>query len=190
MGGNLTLEQARIQLLIECGRVEEANSAAEQFAEPAGRAGLRDWANTVALACLPDANYVRASKLWRENIEETQQIGVNNLLLSVPPRPSTTPWPLGTTQATFELFYSVPEMVAGRRLDLALVLLEEGLVQTAEDTFRDVLSANPETPGRMLTAYYINELTGTNDVDFLPPSERIPILFAPEPDGENPAPGP
>lgn len=190
MAGNLTLEQARIQMLIEVGRVEEANAAAEQFAEPAKQAGVRDWANTVALACLPDANYSRAADLWHESIDESGKLAINNLLLSLAPRPSpASPWPLTTTQVAIDSLYSIPEAIAGRRLDLAALYLEEGLVQIAEDEFREALASNPETPGRSLAAYYINELTGKNDVDFLPPSERIPILFAPEAEGEDQADG-
>jgi tetratricopeptide (TPR) repeat protein len=184
MAGNLTLEQARIQLLLEAGRVEEANSAAEQFAEPARQAGLRDWTNTVALTCLPDANYARAAELWRESVEQTEKLGISNLLLSLPPRPSNTPWPLGTTQVAFDFFFSIPEAIAERKLDLAMLYLEEGFANTAEETFREALAANPETPGRILTVYYINELTGTNETDYLPPSERIPMQFAPEPEDE------
>ncbi|MFN0054444.1 MAG: hypothetical protein ACKV0T_19890 [Planctomycetales bacterium] len=191
MSGSLDAEKLRITLLMECGRAEEAWNAAERFAEPARREGINDWANIVALANLPKGGFIRAADLWKTDAEETSMNGVKMILATLPPRSSRSVWPLGATQSTYNAMYMLPEVVSGRQMDLALLYLEEGQLAQAEESFRAALHSFPETANRPLIAYYLYELTGTEEIDILPPSETIPALFAPDEgeEDENPVAG-
>ncbi|MSR57522.1 MAG: hypothetical protein EXS05_07605 [Planctomycetaceae bacterium] len=186
MTNNLDVERPRILLLLEAGRVEDAHNAAEQFAESARRAGVADWSTLVALTNLPEADYKRAIEVWRDDVQQSSKVALNTVLATLPPRPAGTPWPLATTRATYELFYMTPETIAAREIELAQLYLEQGEVKFAEEQFREALKANPETPSRMLIAYYLGELTGKIVVEPFPPSETVPGLFAPEPVADMP----
>lgn len=184
MAGNPSSERLRILLLLEAGRIDEAYEAAQRFAEVAARTRVPEWAHVVALTYLTEANYKMAVELWTSDVEQIQHSALNNVLMTLAPKSSTAPWPLGTLQSGSELLYNAPENVATHNMEIALVLLEAGQLKMAEESFRDVLTAEPETPYRPLVAYYLYQLTGKDDVDLLPPSEMIPILFAPEPGTE------
>lgn len=187
VAGNIQVEQLRIMLLLEAGRVEEAYTAAQRFGEVAQQAGVPGWADVVALASLPFADYVSAIERWRSaaNIEEGRAL--NGMLLSMAPHNSNYEWPLSTTVSAFNLFYQQPEASATTKVNVALTYVEEGQNRLAEQYFRDALTANPETVHRPLIAYYIRELTGGKDsIDSFPPSERVFELFAPEPEDDRP----
>ena len=61
--GNAQLEQLRIRLLLETGRVEEAYEAASRFAAMAEMQGVSQWADNVS-PCMPGARRLR----WRHQV--------------------------------------------------------------------------------------------------------------------------
>lgn len=181
---NLDVERLRVMLLLETGRVEEAHNIAEQFAEPARRNGMADWSRLVALTNLPEADYKRAIEVWNEDLRQTAKVALGSLLVTSPPTPSANSWPLTTLRSSYELFYAMPDALSSREIEIALLDLEQGQLGLAAEQFRSALKSNPETLSRYLAAYYLYELTGNEDVDPFPPSERIPALFAPEPEAD------
>ncbi len=184
MSGDLQTERLRILLMLEAGRVDEAFDAAQRFAEAAARSRMPEWAHVVALTNLTEANYKLAIDLWAEDAEQISQTGFGNALMSLIPKTNSQSWPIGAVRIASDFLYKVPESVAARDIETALVELEAGQLTAAEESFRRALATEPETVHRPLAAYYLYQLTGKDDVDLLPPSERIPILFAPEPGTE------
>lgn len=182
--GNPAAEQLRIYLLIEAGRVEEAHAAAELFAESAQQAGLTDWASIVAMASLPNADYNAAADRLLSAVEQTERSSLISLTLGLAFHPlQQGPWPLSTTQMAVDYLYRRPATVASMKMSAALVYLEEGQLSLAERLFREVLATDPDSSDRGLVAFYIGELTdGKEEIDLERFSERIPELFAPEPD--------
>jgi tetratricopeptide (TPR) repeat protein len=181
MSGNLQTEKLRLLLLLEAGRIDEAVDAAQRFSEAASRSRMPEWAHVVALASLTEGNYKQAIELWETDAEQISESGLYSALTNLPPKAYSAPWPLGALQSGSDMLYTIPESVATRDMEIALVALESGQLALAEETLRRALATDPETASRPLAAYYLYELTGKTDVDLLPPSEQIPILFAPEP---------
>jgi tetratricopeptide (TPR) repeat protein len=180
-------EIVRIFLLLESGQVERAHTAAEQFAAAAETSGIKGWADPVAFTNLADGNHEAAALALTRYAETLSKNSSSKLLLTMPPRPAgrnAAPWPIMTTQSAMEHLYQDPEQIAGATLNAALIYLEIGQLKSAETYFRHVLAVNPETRARTLVALYLLELTGKDDIDPLPPSERIPELFAPEAEPE------
>jgi hypothetical protein len=186
--GNVQVEQLRIALLLEAGRSEEAYEAAGRFAAVAPQAGLPDWADIVSLAALPQADYEGALNRWIGESEEIEARGLRNVVVTLPPRPMTLvnayPWPIPNTSQATEMLFRNPEKIASMRLNVALINLERGEVELANRYFHDVLTVNPNSTFRPLIAYYIHELTdGKEEIDLVPPADRVFELFEPEPDG-------
>lgn len=181
--GNLQLEQLRMALLLETGRVDEAYDAANRFAAMADLNGVSTWAELVALAQLPQADYESAVKYWLAASDEIDHIGLTGLLHNLPPRTNdpALPWPLATTNSALNYYYSNPEQMAGMKISVALALLEQGRIKEAERAFRAVLEVSPDSSLRPFVRFYIGELTlGEESIDIVPPSDRITELFTPE----------
>lgn len=183
--GSLEAQRMQVVFLLEAGQAEEADEAARMMEEPAKQAGLSKWREAVALASLANADYDRAIQLWNEAAAEMEQSAFTRILFAAPPRVSggnqPLPWPLSITNSALDYLYLRPDGVAALKLSVALVQLERGQFDEAAKTFRTVLEIDPEISSRPLVAYYLQLLTGA-DIDFLPPSESIPILFEPEPE--------
>jgi len=183
--GDLKVEQLRIALLLEAGRVEEAYESAGRFAAVASQAGLPDWADVVALTALPQADYEGALNRWIGAGDEIEARTLTNVVMTLSPRPMSIrndpPWPIPATSQAAELFFRNPERVASLRLNAALVNLERGELEYAARFFRDVLAANPDSTFRAIVAFYISEMTnGKEEIDLVPPSDRVSELFEPE----------
>lgn len=179
--GNLPAEQLRIFLQIESGRVQEAYENAERFAVPAQRSGLPNWHDAVAIANLPNANYARAAELWGMAAEEASKNLLTSLVQGLAPHPVGSSWPLSTTQVAADYFFRRPDIIAESRLNTALLYLDQGQLTLAQGALEGVILANPETVHRPLVAYYLRELTGKEEpIEPFPPSQSIPMEFAPE----------
>ncbi|MBI3866423.1 MAG: hypothetical protein HY290_31470 [Planctomycetia bacterium] len=180
---NPQIEQLRIGLLLEAGRVEEAYDAALRFSAMADMNGVSTWADIVAVACLPQADYDAAKRHWEAAGNELDRIALARLLMSAPPRTGdpASPWPLTTTTSALTYFYQNPEEVASTKLSVALALLEQGRVRAAEQAFRDVLAISPNSNFRPFVRFYLSELTfGKEVIDLVPPANRVVEEFTPE----------
>lgn len=186
MNGDFPVQRLRILLLLEAGRVSEASDLAQRFVEPARLAGQTDWAPVTALTSLPDANYKQAIDELRDDADGMLRSGFQRLLLMLPPRTGRLPlpWPLDATQAAQNWNYSLQSTAASRYMEAALLSLEAGQVSPAEEYFREVLRVDPESIDRPLAAYYLTQMTGKNEIDVYPPSERLPGEFASEDEAE------
>lgn len=183
--GNLQVDQLKIALLLEAGRLEEAYELAGRFAAVAAQAGLSDWSDVVALSSLPQADYEGALNHWIADSDEIETRALTQVVVTLPPRSmtmaNTFPWPIPTTSQATELFFRNPERIASLRLNAALVNLERGELDLAGRMFRDVLAANPDSTFRRLVAFYLSEMSnGKEEIDLVPPSDRVPELFEPE----------
>ncbi|MBS0262432.1 MAG: hypothetical protein JSS02_10820, partial [Planctomycetes bacterium] len=190
--GNPQMEQMRIRLLLETGRVQEANLLANQFAAMAEMQGASSWAENIAVVLVAAGEYDNAVKYLNAGSNEYDKVGLGRLVLSLPPRTvdPQAPWPFSITNAAATYFMQTPEQSASLKLNAALCMLESGRIKDALQAFHEVLEISPDTTSRPLVRFYIAELTsGKEIVDIVQPSNRIPELFAPEPGTENPAEG-
>ena len=182
MEPSLDAKRLKVVLLMECGRAEDAYIEAGLLEELARRGGVQNWAELCAITSLANSDYARAIQFWSSEADQIEQSGLARLVLSALPRGGSVqpPWPVGQTAAAFEYLFQRPSQVGFLRQQVALVEMEGGERQKAIRNFRDLLRTNPETPARPLAVHYMKQLTG-EEIDPLPPSERIPVLFEPEP---------
>jgi tetratricopeptide (TPR) repeat protein len=186
VAGNPQLEQWRITILMETGRVDDAYEAAGRFVNMEQKAGLSDWGDIMAVACLPQGDYDGAVERWLTAADEVERRSLQKLVLTLPPRliDPNAPWPISTTRTATEYYFQSPESVAGMKMNVALAYLETGEVKLAEQFFHEVLAGCPDTQNRPLAAYYIYELSGgKEETDMVPPTDRVTELFAPEEEG-------
>jgi tetratricopeptide (TPR) repeat protein len=186
VAGNPQLEQMRVSLLLETGRVDDAFEAASRFVQMAQKSGLADSGEIMAVACLPQAEYEIATDRWLASAAEVERRALQKLALTLPPRfiDPNAPWPISTTRVATEYFFQSPETVAAMKVNVALAYLEFGETKLAEQFFHDALAGCPDTQNRSLIAYYIYELTdGKEEIDLVPPTDRVSELFAPEEEG-------
>jgi hypothetical protein len=183
MAGIPSVEQLRLGLLLEAGRIDEAHDASGRFAAAAEQMRLSNWVDIVATISLIYGDYSGAISRLQTAAEEAEAQSFNGLILNLPPHATNTAWPFSTTQSLFATLYQFPESIAGLRMNVALVHLEQGNVELAASFFRDVLTTCPDTIHRPLVTFYLRELSdGKEDIDSESPANRITELFAPEPD--------
>ncbi len=183
--GDTRLELVRMRLMLETGRVDEAFDIASRFAAMAEMQGVSTWADNVSPCCLAQGDYDNAIKYWEAASNEIERLALGRLVLTLPPRTTdpNAPWPLSTLNSTVNYYFQSPEQCASMKINAALSLLEEGRIKSAELAFREVLEISPDSSLRALVKFYISELTfGKEEIDIVPPSNRIIELFTPEPE--------
>jgi tetratricopeptide (TPR) repeat protein len=178
--GNLGAEQLRIVFQQEAGQVEEAYMNAETFAPAAQESRQSNWQDPVAFANLAHADYPRAQTLWSTKADDVTRNALWSLLTSSVPRPAGLDgWPVATARSTASWYLQRPEVICDARLSIALILLEQGQLASAQREFEQALAANPESPSRNLILYYLGQLRGSEEgLDDFPPSQTVPGLFA------------
>jgi len=178
--GNLGAEQLRIVFQQEAGMIEEAYLNAETFAPAAQESRQSNWQDPVAFANLAHADYPRAQTLWSTKADDVTRTALYGLLTSSIPRPvGLEGWPLATTRSSASWFLQRPEVICDARLSIALILLEQGQLASAQRELEQALETNPESPSRNLILHYLGELRGSYDgLDDFPPSQTVPGLFA------------
>jgi hypothetical protein len=134
------------------------------------------------ICLLVNGEYDRAIQLWDEVTLEATRNGFAGLLVNLTPqfmsgRPMN--WPLTELQAAGNYFYSFKDQVSSLKLNAALARIEAGSNRKAGETLQEILDQNPEASERRTIAYYLSMIQQV-PVDPLPPSERVPVLFAPE----------
>ncbi|MGQ0634202.1 MAG: tetratricopeptide repeat protein [Planctomycetaceae bacterium] len=180
---NPVAEQVRVRLLIESGRLEDAGRAAELLAEMSRQSlGLTDWPEIVAVARLCGGEYLRVAEVLQEGVERVDAAALRSAAASLSPLGAGLTFPWGAVQTASIYLYARPQTIARFKLQAALAQLERGALTQAQQLFEEALEADPETRARPLIAYYLRQLTGTDQVDPLFPSQTIPGLIAPEAD--------
>jgi tetratricopeptide (TPR) repeat protein len=181
--GNPQFEQLRVTLLLEVGRVDEAYEAAGRFVQMAQKAGLADSGEIMGVACLPQADYDGAMERWLTAAAEVERRMLQKIVLTLPPRliDPNAPWPVSTTRVATENFFQTPETVAGLKIDVALVCVESGKMKEAQQYFHEALADSPDSQSRPFIAYYLYDITdGKEEIDMVPPSDRVSEMFAPD----------
>lgn len=176
------VQALRAELLIEAGRVEEAYEQAGQLEAIAQQTQSQDWQRGRVLTLLANAEYTLAAQLWTRQAHDEELKGAAGVMRSLIPRnfgAMGRPWPVTLTEPAVQYFYNTPVTTSNLNLFAALVYLEAGQVKRAIENFRLVLSQNPNHPDRVLVAFYLEKLTG-QWVDYISPTDRVPIEFAAE----------
>ncbi len=168
--------------LLEAGRTEEAYEKSGQLEGAAQQNPSIDWRGVRTICLLVNGEYDRAIQLWDEVTLEATRNGFAGLLVNLTPqfmsgRPMN--WPLTELQAAGNYFYSFKDQVSSLKLNAALARIEAGSNRKAGETLQEILDQNPEASERRTIAYYLSMIQQV-PVDPLPPSERVPVLFAPE----------
>jgi len=169
--------------LLEVGRTEEAYDISGQLEGLGQQMPNLDWRGVRTICLLMNGEYNSAVHLWDEVSMEATRRGMANVLFHLSPKFPTERnmnWPLTELQEAGNYFLSFTNQVSSLKLNAALTLIEQGANRKAGEVLQEILDQNPEVPERGTIAYYLTMIQ-QKGVDPLPPSERIPVLFAPEP---------
>jgi len=169
--------------LLETGRTEEAFDISGQLEGMGQQMPNLDWRGVRTICLLMIGDYDSAVHLWDEVSMQATKSGLVNLVIHLSPQfhsERNMNWPLTELQAAGNYYYSFTNQVSSLKLNAALTLIEQGSNRKAGEVLQEILDQNPEVPERGTIAYYLTMIQ-QKEVDPLPPSERIPVLFAPEP---------
>jgi len=184
-----------LRLLLEAGRAEEAYMVGAQLEAMSEQTGYQQWRGGRAMTHLANGDYGAAIQLWKEQAELVDTAAFARLLGGLPPRihpSSEVQWPIGEILAAAQYVGQTARDVSNFLTTAGMIELEAGRREDSIATFRRALERDPETSDRPLVSYYLTMLTG-EQIDPLPPSERIPILFEAEessPTADEPAESP
>ncbi|MEX2288401.1 MAG: tetratricopeptide repeat protein [Planctomycetaceae bacterium] len=175
------LLQAR--LLMEAGEHERAVETLERFEGPATQYGNTDWRVPTAQAWLGNGDYARALDLLNKETKDIEKRCLTAVLGSLPlitpplsdeARPVDYAWPQIQVRAAVASLFQLPDQAAQGFFEIALCHLEAGQPKQASEALHKVLKSDPETKLRPLAVFYLF-LAAEEQVDELPPSERIPV---------------
>jgi hypothetical protein len=91
-------------------------------------------------------------------------------------------WPLTTARVSASAAIEFPELWAAVQYQQAMLRLEDGDVDDAQKSLRELLKVHPNWSQRILAVYYLRLISG-EEIPLEPPSDEIPItpdLLAPE----------
>lgn len=181
---NPEIMQIRALCLLEAGRTEEAYDLSGQLEGMGPQLAAQDWRGVRTISLLTNGEYDRAIQLWEEASMEATRNKLADVLFNLSPHFVTTRplnWPVTETEKAWNYFNFFTNQISSIKLSTALTQIEEGENRKAGETLHEILDQNPETPERRTIAYYLTMIQQT-PIDPLPPSERVPVLFAPEAD--------
>lgn len=205
---NMAAQILEAQLLLDAGRIEEAQTVLERLADvmrqPSAVGAASTWRQTTAQANIAAGNDERARELWGENSRAATLLRLQSVL-GFSPAPGEVPdlssvplthavrevleaRPLTRAAIAGDLLLQYPAEWELDQLCRALVLLEAGENELAEGLLQELLNRDPESTYRPLVAFYLSTISG-EPVNFGPPSNEIPIwdgMFAPDDTAEAP----
>ena len=178
------LQLFRAILLMETGRTEEAFdeiSKLEGIAASVALPETLDWRSISAITNLAYGQYDRAVQLMTDQRRELEESRIQGLFqtmpfaMSPPQMPNSAQlWPVTQTALVMNSLYVLSGQTELLNINKARCLLEMGLLSESADLFRETVEQNPETPFRLLIAFYLNQISG-EQIDLEPPSDWIPI---------------
>ncbi len=195
--GNPALQLLYGRLLLEVGRIEEANDQIQGLESIAVSSNLTEWPATAAFAAVSEGNLQRALSVLADEYKRLAE-ATASLLTAVsplgPPMPMLTrdlspDWPASLAtgvqwqlQGARAFLEQIDPQLALNELRSAQIAMEAGKNQQAIDLFEQLLKRNPQTPLRALVGVYLKLLTG-EDIGPRPESTTIEEadLFAPPP---------
>jgi tetratricopeptide (TPR) repeat protein len=192
LSGNISGQLEYGLLLIECGRLEEAQGVVSTF-DSFGENPAIGFIWTLHAAWLDQARGDAASAIVRCE-RKLREIELNSVqaLLAVAPFVQPIPqlaargnlWPVSQTVVTGRTFGARDESAILRWV-IASVYVESGQCEKATEVFHMLLETDPESPLRPLAAMYLGLLTGES-IPVESPTEQIPILFVGGPEDPEP----
>ncbi|MDA1013673.1 MAG: hypothetical protein O3A00_04370 [Planctomycetota bacterium] len=191
--GNAQLEMVRAQLYMEIGDMQTADGILERLAATAEKQGYVEWASTYAITRMAYGDYARAIELWllqlhdmrKAMTEQLVRVNYQTLPFYSPATSELTSaygWPLRQISAVEALLISVPNQSASLQFQIGLARLESGDSEGAGEILTIALEAAPDSPMWMLTATYLNLITGE------PISRPDPYTWFSLDDDDNPVP--
>jgi len=150
--------------LIEAGRLQDGTELLEEIA---AQQQVPGWRDAMATASLLTGDYLRATDLWRQQIDESRTSNVPTVLLTMPFVTLNPLWmgadnyPLTHLAAALEVMGTVRSTATALNFQIGQVKLEQGDVAGASQAFQRILDASPRTQIRPLVRFYLEALTGT-----------------------------
>src|SRR5262249_38751360 len=130
-------------------------------------------------------DYFSAMGYWQDAADQAEKGALMGLVQSLAPHNTSQPWPISTIGTAYNYQYQRPEAVASLKMNVALLQVEQGQIAPAEHALHEVLAANPDSSSRPLVRYYLYEMTdGKEQLDPIPPSDRVVELFASDDENE------
>ena len=164
---NIVAKTALGTWLLEAGRVREAHETLEAVEQVSAMGGAPGWRNSVAISALANADYLRAIRLWRDQIREIEVSAGEASLMTLPFVTLNQYW-LGADQ--YPLTHAVAVMQAQEnvraeatmlRFQIAMAQLELGDNPGATQTLRLAVERDPASSIRPLLSFYL--LCTTNE---------------------------
>jgi hypothetical protein len=178
--GDVPAHQARITLLLEVGRAQDAFESSAMLEESAKRQSDSQWESISSMTHLAHGDYDTAIRMLSHTRTELEQNTLARVLESLVPRSSNgqpqTAWPVSAVLGSRELMPQAADQASHYSLTIALIQIEQGLLGKAANSLRAVLDSNPNSASRPVVAYYLYLLT-EEEIDNYPPVEAIPVLF-------------
>lgn len=174
--------QLRARLLIEAGQVEEADIVAGMLESTMNLDPSIDWRSPRTLTLLANGQYSKAAQIWLQFATDAEETTLRSLLSGLPVRTipmSPVPWPVNETREAYNYFLQNPLQTAYLSFNAARVQLEAGQIEQATETFQKSLKANPDSPNRPISAYYVFQMTG-DEIELMSPNQEVPVLIEPE----------
>lgn len=160
----------RASMLLESGDVEIAYEELGKLESIAEQSGLVGWYFPAAMASLANGDYVRATKLWYDELrmrESQQDLMLRQALLFTLPlvgNPVRTAWPLTQLRMNEEAAITWPNQLASIRLQVVACHLEAGQTREAIALIKTMLEESPDSDYRRLLRVYL-AVTGDELID-------------------------
>lgn len=152
-------------LLLEAGRVREAHETLEAVEQVSAAGNSSNWRDSVAFSALSNGDYLRAIRLWRAQIRETDLTSSQASLMTLP-FVTLNPYWLGPDQYPMTHMAAVAQLqdnsrneVSALRFQIAMTQIESGDIKGAAATIQQSLDHHPTSYLRPLLRFYLFCLT-------------------------------
>ena len=171
-------------LLAQCGRLEDAEEQFATLQQIDDDPRTAPWMLQASWVSMARGDYDQAIVMCRKRLKSVEESSVRSTLATLPlvqpPAPlvmADIDWSLVRLQSGRHSMLELPEQTAMLRWTIITCYLESARNKEAENVLNELLDAHPETRLRPIAAKYLELISG-KPVDVIPPSDRVPVLFA------------